>query len=147
MLNAGSIVGRIIPNFLADIFGPLNLFAIMSFASSATAFALYGAEKSTGALIAVTVLYGMTSGAFVSLLGPALFSFAKNQAEVGKRGGFAFLALSFAALTGSPIGGALVDRYGFNVAIAFCGSTLGAGGACIAVAAFMKGSEKGTRRV
>jgi predicted MFS family arabinose efflux permease len=140
-------VGRILPNLAADYFGPLNLFTLMSLLNAGMAFAFFGADKSTSGLIAITVIYGLTSGAFISLLGPAIFGFAKTQSEVGKRGGFAFVALSFAALTGSPIGGALVDKYGFDAAIAFCGCLTGLGGIVIGTATVLTAREKGTRKV
>lgn len=147
ILNAGSVIGRTVPNFFADVFGPLNLFSLMSFFNAIMAFALFGARQSQAGLIIVTVLYGVASGSFVSLLGPGLFGFAKTQGEVGKRAGIAFMLLSLAALTGSPIGGALVDKYGFGASITFCGVMIAAGGVLIGVAALLQGREKGTWKV
>jgi predicted MFS family arabinose efflux permease len=129
------------------MFGPLNLFTIMSGFTAIIVFAYFGARDSTAGLIVVTVLYGVASGSFISLLGPALFGFAKTQGEVGKRVGMAFTLLSVAALTGSPIGGALFDRYGFGSAIVFCGVMIAFGAVLIGLAAVLKGREKGTRKV
>lgn len=58
-------------------------------------------------MIVFSALYGFGSGAFVSLA-PALVAQISDLRQVGVRNGTFFSVISFAALTGAPIGGALV---------------------------------------
>ncbi|EUC60404.1 MFS general substrate transporter, partial [Rhizoctonia solani AG-3 Rhs1AP] len=97
ILNAASIFGRTIPNFIADQ------------SSGALIFAMFGI-KSTGALIVFSILYGFFSGAYVSLISPMIISLANGFHEIGIRLGLAFAIVGFAALTGTPIAGALLTR-------------------------------------
>jgi hypothetical protein len=49
------------------------------------------------------ILYGFSSGAFISLLVPIAFSPARGPGEFGARLGFVFIALALAALVGTPV--------------------------------------------
>ncbi|CAE6412108.1 unnamed protein product [Rhizoctonia solani] len=109
ILNAASIFGRTIPNFIADKLGPFNLLIPCSAISGALIFAMFGI-KSTGALIVFSILYGFFSGAYVSLISPMIISLANGFHEIGIRLGLAFAIVGFAALTGTPIAGALLTR-------------------------------------
>ncbi|CAE7162652.1 unnamed protein product, partial [Rhizoctonia solani] len=109
ILNAASIFGRTIPNFIADKLGPLNLLIPCSAISGALIFAMFGI-KSAGALIVFSILYGFFSGAYVSLISPVIISLANGFHEIGIRLGLAFAIVAFAALTGTPIAGALLTR-------------------------------------
>ncbi|KAL5639396.1 hypothetical protein ACGC1H_006789 [Rhizoctonia solani] len=109
ILNAASIFGRTIPNFIADKLGPFNLLIPCSAISGALIFAMFGI-KSTGALIVFSILYGFFSGAYVSLISPVIISLANGFHEIGIRLGLAFAIVGFAALTGTPIAGALLTR-------------------------------------
>jgi hypothetical protein len=60
-----------------------------------------------GALIAFTVLFGVSSGAVIGLT-PVLCATVSPIQEIGTRTGTAFFLAGFAALTGSPIGGQLI---------------------------------------
>jgi len=123
ILNAASVIGRITPNFLADKFGPLNLLAIMCAGSGIMCFAVFGAGTQ-GGLIAVAILFGFFQGAYVSLSGPSLIATAKSFNEIGVRMGMGFFIMSFAALTGTPITGALLDRFGKTAPIVWSGMTV-----------------------
>ncbi|CAE6478640.1 unnamed protein product [Rhizoctonia solani] len=109
ILNAASIFGRTIPNFIADKLGPLNLLIPCSAISGTLIFAMLGI-KSSGALIIFSILYGFFSGAYVSLISPVIISLANGFHEIGIRLGLAFAIVGFAALTGTPIAGALLTR-------------------------------------
>ena len=54
-------------------------------------------------------LYGLGSGAFVSLI-PAVIAQISDIREIGLRIGIEFAVLSVAALVSNPIGGALITR-------------------------------------
>ena len=146
ILNAASFFGRVTPNFFADKLGSLNLMTLGCLCAGIVAFALFGAG-SPGGLITIAILYGFFSGAYVSLLSPALIAFADNHAEIGLRVGMGFFVVSFAALAGTPITGALLDRYGFYAPIVWSGVMI-LSGCCLFVLSNMKLRQKrGTWKV
>ncbi|KZP00836.1 MFS general substrate transporter [Calocera viscosa TUFC12733] len=130
--NAGAVLGRIVPNLLADRFGPITCQIPPQFISAALIFALFGV-KDQGSLIAFAVLYGIFSGAVLSLYAPMLVTMADSMAEVGIRMGVAFCVMGIAGLTGNPINGALLGsgpEYAWWKAIVFSGISL-VTGACL----------------
>ncbi|KAJ5374588.1 Major facilitator superfamily domain general substrate transporter, partial [Penicillium concentricum] len=107
ILNASSIFGRTLPGYLADKFGRYNVMVITTFFSSILVLALWLPSRGNAPAIVFSALYGFGSGAFVSLA-PALVAQISDLRQVGVRNGTFFAVISFAALTGTPIGGALV---------------------------------------
>lgn len=61
ILNAGSVFGRIGPNFLGDHVGPFNVLIPMCYASGALVFAMFGVTN-IPAVVIVSFLYGFTTG-------------------------------------------------------------------------------------
>ena len=59
-------------------------------------------------------------------MGPSLVAQISPIREIGVRSGTFFLVISFAGLTGNPIGGALIqkDGGGFLYLQIFCGATM-----------------------
>ena len=146
ILNAASVFGRISPNFLADFCGALTTLTFMCFGAGVIVFSLFGA-KTAGGIIAVAILYGFFSGAFVSLLSPALISLSSNFSEIGLRLGLGFLIVSVAALTGSPITGALLDKFGFYAPVIWSGVCVLSGAVFIGIAMIIQGRIKRTWKV
>ncbi|WRT66384.1 uncharacterized protein IL334_003339 [Kwoniella shivajii] len=146
ILNAASIFGRTLPNFFADKVGSLNVITLCSFFTGVLVFAIFGAG-SPGGLIVVAILYGFFSGAYVSLMTPAAMTFAKGFNELGSRVGWGMLVMSLAALSGSPIQGALLDRYGFYAPTIWSGVCVLMGSALLAVATRMHARDKRTWKV
>lgn len=146
ILNAASVIGRISPNFIADYFGSINLMFIMCTCSGLLVFAMFGVGTPAG-LIVVSLLYGLFSGGFVSLMSPALISLAKDHNEIGIRLGMGMLVMAFAGLTGTPITGVLLDKYGRAAPIIFSGVSVLLGSAIILFAARTRAKEKGTWKV
>ncbi|KAL3452898.1 major facilitator superfamily domain-containing protein [Aspergillus insuetus] len=66
ILNAGSFLGRLIPNWFAGRYGLMNVQIIFGFISGALAFALLGI-KTKGGVVAFAVVYGFISAPYVSL--------------------------------------------------------------------------------
>lgn len=78
-----------------------------SFLSAILVLALWLPSRGNAPAIVFSALYGFGSGAFVSIV-PALIAQISDLREVGIRNGTCFSIISFAALTGTPIGGALI---------------------------------------
>ena len=62
IMNGSSILGRILPNLLAQKIGLYNTFVPISFCTGALIFALYGV-KNAGGTVVIAVIYGFFSGA------------------------------------------------------------------------------------
>ena len=62
ILNAGSIIGRIVPNFIGDIWGPFNTIIVCALSCAVLIICLLAAKTAAG-IIVIAVLYGLFSGA------------------------------------------------------------------------------------
>lgn len=135
ILNAVSIFGRTLPGYLADRFGRYNAMIVTSTTSAILVLALWIPARGNVPYILFAALYGFSSGAFVSLA-PALVAQISDIRQLGVRTGSMFMAISFAALVGNPIGGALLAENGgkYLHLQVFCGVTMAAG-ACVFVLA------------
>lgn len=97
----------------------------MIFITSLTAIvtlALWIPGKSPAAIIVYAVIFGFSSGGFISL-GPTLVAQISDIRQIGVRTGLAFAVQSFGGLTGSPIAGAITSSQGgsFLGLQIFCG--------------------------
>lgn len=123
MLNAGSTIGRIGPNFVADHTGPLNMLTPAVTATSILAFAWIGVHNTPG-IIVLAILYGLCSGGFVSLPPVVMVTLTKDIRDLGTRLGMVFAVTSIALLVGTPIGGAILgssnDFLGLQLFTACC---------------------------
>ncbi|KAL1901012.1 hypothetical protein Sste5346_002076 [Sporothrix stenoceras] len=125
IINAVSIIGRIAPGIIADRLGRYNIMIVITALSAIISLALWIPGKSTGAIIAYSILFGFSSGGFISL-GPTLIAQISDIRQIGIRTGTAFAVQSFGALTGSPIAGAITSRQNgsFTGLQFFCGFTM-----------------------
>lgn len=76
LLNAGSVLGRIFPNFFADRCGTYNILLPCLFISSALAFSMFAITNFTGMAV-FGVLYGFWSGSCKCFFNPFSVSPAK----------------------------------------------------------------------
>ena len=102
ILNGASTLGRILPNFLADIVGlclcstvlsfrlltvalagVYNVFIVTTFACGVMTLATLAVDNNTG-VICLAAFYGFPGGAYISLLGPLFASLSQNVNEVGR---------------------------------------------------------------
>lgn len=100
----------------------------MCFFSGIIVLALWLPANANTPLIIFAALYGLGSGAFVSLIS-AVIAQISDIREIGLRIGTEFAVLSVAALVSNPIGGALITRdHGkFRYLQIWCGVKLLAG--------------------
>ena len=112
LINAGSSLGRILPNFAADYIGTLNMQSIFAFASAILSLSLI-AIKTVPGILGFCVLYGFFTGTFVSLPAPTVASLSTTvMASLGARMSMAFMAAGLGSLIGSPIAGAILSANG-----------------------------------
>lgn len=128
-----SIVGRIFPGFVADRIGRFNVMIMIVGLSAVITLGLWIPGKTNAAIIAYAIVFGFTSGGFISL-GPALVAQISDIRQIGVRTGTAFAVQSFGGLTGSPIAGAIVAAEGgsFLGLQLFCGVVM-----CASVVVFL----------
>jgi len=144
ILNAGSILGRTLPNMIADQYGQVNVFVPVAFITGILVLAMFGVT-STGAVIVFSILYGFFSGGSLSLMPPGAASMSKSVNEIGLRIGFLCFFTSFALLTGTPIVGALYDvDYHWFRPIIFSGVVIIAGSLVTAVSRQLLVRRKGS---
>ncbi|KAE9398860.1 MFS general substrate transporter [Gymnopus androsaceus JB14] len=148
ILNVVGVLGRTVPNSLADHFGSINVALATGIVTGAFVFLLL-ASKSVAATVAFAVIYGFSSGGFVSIIAPVAATFAKNINEVGTRIGLLSFTVAFAVLTGSPISGALLHspQYYWIRPVIFSAVSILLGCALIIISRSMQVSRKGSWKV
>ncbi|KAF4247759.1 hypothetical protein CNMCM8980_006982 [Aspergillus fumigatiaffinis] len=123
IVNAGSLLGRIIPGFLADRFGRLNMLVCVYAANSIMLLTWIRITTAAG-LIAWAAVFGFVSGAVISLYPVSIAQLAPRPQEIGTYMGQASAIVSVAGLTGTPIAGALIRSYGYEAAALFAGLSM-----------------------
>lgn len=138
ILNAASIFGRVIPNFLADKTGPLNMLVPCAAISSLLAFCWIAISSKAG-LIVFCILYGFFSGTFVSLPPTTVVSLSPSLGVVGTRMGMSFAFAGLGLLVGTPVAGAILGSGTNFVGVqAFCGGIVAAATLAVLGARFAK---------
>jgi len=112
-LNVGSCFGRVVPGILADKIGPFNVMIMCTSLTAIFSLGLWLPTSSAAATIAYAIIFGFTSGGYISLT-PVLVGRISELREFGTRYGTALIFASIASLTGVPIGGALIIDNGTN---------------------------------
>jgi MFS family permease len=99
MINAGSMVGRILPGFLSDHVGQFNVMALVSTLSAIALLAIWLPVyyfPTDGGVIFFSLFYGFVSGGYTSLLSPCVVALVDGQvANLGLKFGIACLCLAF----------------------------------------------------
>ncbi|KAK3313092.1 major facilitator superfamily domain-containing protein [Apodospora peruviana] len=124
-LNAGSVVGRVVPGLLADKFGRFNVIIGTISMCVITVLALWlPAGSSPSMLIAYAVLFGFASGSNLGLI-PVCLGQLFDHRQFGRFYSTAMMVASFGTLSSVPIGGALLDvgtgETGWRAVIIFSG--------------------------
>ncbi|CDO77904.1 hypothetical protein BN946_scf184692.g2 [Trametes cinnabarina] len=123
ILNTMNVPSRIIPGYIADKVGPLKVFIPAATICSILILGLWLPSRDEGAIVAFSALYGLFSGAYVSLL-PTYIATISPRETYGARLGSVYMIVAVATLVGTPTGGALLkvpDQHHFNTLIVFCG--------------------------
>jgi len=107
IINGVGVPSRLIPPYFADKIGPVNILVPVLFGTAIAAYAWLAVHNTAG-LYVFTAMYGLIQAAFQCLIPTTVASMTSDLNKVGTRLGMTFSVLSFAALTGPPIGGALL---------------------------------------
>lgn len=128
ILNGASVIGRTVPNVIADKVGRFNVMIIMSSFTTILILALWLPATGNVPIILFAALFGIGSGAGIGLT-PALCAQISPIKDIGVRTGTVFAIASIAALTGSPIGGQIIvdDHGSFRNTAVFAGVSCGTG--------------------
>jgi len=141
VLNAASVFGRIIPNFVADKVGPLNIIIPCALISGLLTFCLIPLT-SKGGIIILTLLFGFFSGSLVSLPPTIVVHMSPNRGLIGTRLGMCFGIVAVGVLIGTPIAGAILDSRGYESVWIFGGTLTVSGGLVMGLS---RVAFKGTR--
>ncbi|KAM5541199.1 hypothetical protein V8D89_005128 [Ganoderma adspersum] len=121
-MNAGSIVGRIVPAYLADVVGRFNIAFPSACLIGLLALLFWTFAKSLVPIIAFGVVYGCFAGAFLAMQIPCVSQISDIK-EVGTRIGILYSVASFAVLAGGPAAGAVMkaDEGRYTGMMVLCG--------------------------
>ncbi|KAJ5682414.1 hypothetical protein N7462_005579, partial [Penicillium macrosclerotiorum] len=109
MLNAASLFGRMTAGIGSDKIGPYNILVCASYLAGIVTLALWIPATSNDAIIVYAILFGFSSGAYVSLAAALVVKISPFP-EIGYRTGLLFLFSSIGGLTTSPIAGAILSH-------------------------------------
>lgn len=125
MLIPGSVFGRILPGYIGDHYGRINVLIVSTAIAGALTPALWLPAHSNAPIIAFCACYGFTSGAAYSML-PAVIAQISEIHQIGVRNGTLYAVISIGSLIGNPIGGALIthDDGGFAGLQIFAGCAM-----------------------
>lgn len=143
IMNAASVPGRVIPSFLADKVGNLSVMIPAVLFSGVIAFGWIGATTQ-GSLIAVAILFGLTSGSIQGVLPATVPFLCPDLSKIGTNIGMTLMAAGLGLLIGTPVAGAILgdQSHGLNMvwsgAFAFSGATVVIGAAVLATARVKK---------
>jgi MFS family permease len=124
IVSCGSIVGRILPAYIADTAGPLNVLTICTVVAGMLGFCWIPIHSTAAGLIVWSLLYGAFSGAFVSLQPSTVVSITDDMGAVGGRLGMNTFCAALGILIGSPLAGLIVEDGNWVGLQCFCGATL-----------------------
>lgn len=121
-MQAGSILGRVGPGYLADRTGPLNMFIPACVAAGMLTLCWMGVQNVAG-LFVFAVLYGAAFGLALAMAAMCILSLLKSQvAKFGTTLGMCLFFSSPGVLVGGPIAGAILHDGGKFVGVqAFSG--------------------------
>ncbi|KAJ7188775.1 major facilitator superfamily domain-containing protein [Mycena filopes] len=115
--NAASLFGRLLVGQAADKYGAVNVIAPMT-AIAALMTYLWPLARSKGSFVAIALIYGFSSGAYVSSFMLPMYHLG-DIADFGRRSGMAISLTAIGALAGPPISGAINEATGGFEAVGY----------------------------
>lgn len=115
--NASSLFGRLSSGMLTDRYGAANIMIPFTTVAGILTY-VWPFARSQSSLIAVVVLYGFTSGAYISLLCNPIMELGETS-DLGRRLGMFLSIFALGALAGPPISGAINTATGGFEAVGY----------------------------
>lgn len=107
IFNAGSVVGRILPNALSDRIGVFNTIAPFTLLLGVTMLCLLGVYNAAG-MVVEAVVTGLFSGVVVALPPVCFRMLTENKSMIGTRSGQGFAIGGIGLLIGGPSAGTVL---------------------------------------
>jgi MFS family permease len=139
-MNGLGVVGRLAPNIVADrALGPLNTIVISSLITGIITFC-WVSVKGRASLWTFAAFFGLFAAGIQSLFPACLASLTPDLQKRGSRMGMGFAVAGVASLTGTPLGGALVqdDKGDFLHAQMWAGASLVAAAVLLAASRYVR---------
>ncbi|KAF2099347.1 MFS general substrate transporter [Rhizodiscina lignyota] len=145
VMLAANLPGRFVPALLSDrCLGPINTLIPSVLITALVIFLWIGTNTPSGLYI-LGAFYGFASAGLQSLFSPAITEFCRgDDGTKGLKNAVVFVAIGLACLTGTPIGGALIDSGNtpeglpYLWAQIFAGGAMTLGGICFIASRVMK---------
>ncbi|KAL4862662.1 major facilitator superfamily domain-containing protein [Aspergillus spectabilis] len=147
IMSAGSIPGRLLPPFFADMIGNVNVMLPSTLICAVLLFCWIAIE-SLASLIVVSILFGFFSGAAQALIPSVVVWLPPDLSKAGVRIGMTLCACGLGLLVGSPIGGVIISSQStashseYWGILLFGGFTVVVGAAALLVARTIKAGFK-----
>jgi MFS family permease len=107
IFNAGSILGRIVPNALSDRIGVFNTMAPTTLLLGVTVYCMLGVHNAAG-MIVLSIITGFLSGVVVALPPVCFRVLTESKSMIGTRVGQGFAIAGLGLLIGGPSAGAIL---------------------------------------
>ncbi|KAF5138296.1 putative transporter MCH4 [Metarhizium anisopliae] len=136
IMNAGSVVGRALPGYYADVVGPFNVCLFSAVLSLVACLCVWLPLGHTAAgIIVFSILFGFGSGTSISIAPVCIGRMCKTQ-QYGRYYATTYTVVSFACLIGIPIGGNIVGASGgdYKNLIIFTGAIYVGSAVCLMAA-------------
>ncbi|KAF7551471.1 hypothetical protein G7Z17_g4978 [Cylindrodendrum hubeiense] len=111
VLNGIGLPGRIIPAYIGDKVGPVNVYMSCTLLAGLIMYC-WSAVDAVPGLYVWACFYGVAVGGVQSVFPAGLTSLTTDPQKQGTRMGMVFTIVSFATLTGSPIAGVIISSQG-----------------------------------
>jgi len=125
ILNVGSVFGRWLPGYYADVVGRFNASIMAIFLTIVSVLAIWlPAGNTTAGLVVFAIMFGFGSGSNISLTPVAIGQLCKTE-QYGRYYATCYTLVSIGCLTGIPIAGEIIASndgayWGLILFVGFC---------------------------
>jgi MFS family permease len=113
VVNAASVFGRILPGFLSDVVGPLNVQA-PSMMLSGILVLVWLPTHTLGPLMVIAILYGFFAGTLIALAPVSTASLTPDLSKFGGRVAVMLISVALGSLVGLPVAGTIIESQNGN---------------------------------
>jgi MFS family permease len=111
IFNAGSVLGRVLPNAMSDRVGPFNIVTPSAVGAAAVSFCMIAA-RNQGGIIVLALMAGFFSGVFIAMPSVCFAHLTKDKSKLGTRIGMGYFFSAILSLPGGPGAGAILGYTG-----------------------------------